>query len=432
MNKPKREPLQSLKGMDDVLPAQVGMWQHVEKVLRDVFERWGLQEIRTPVLEKIDLFKRSIGEETDIVSKEMFAFEDRGGREIALRPEMTASVVRSYIQHQLSVGRPHLGFYYFGSMFRSERPQKGRKREFYQAGCEIFSQGGIFDDFDLVSMLNEALKELGLEKYEFRINHLGTFEEREAYLIQLKKFLKAHESKLSADSKRRLQTNVLRVFDSKSEEDQPIIAKAPKIVDALGKASQKELNFMEERLKSLGIPFKLEPRIVRGIDYYTGFVYEVTHPACGAQDAIGAGGRYDGLVEALGGPPTGASGFALGIERMLMALEAENKYTAPQALTVYLGALSSEDAYRSRIHELRVKELSQKKIKSIAGYAETRLKKHLATASKLGVHYSVILGEEEMAANQVLVKDMKTGDQEKISFNQLGATLKSLERKKGN
>ncbi len=422
MSKPSKEPLQALKGMEDVLPEAIPAWQALERKLTCVFESWGFSEIRTPVVESIDLFKRSIGEETDIVAKEMFEFKDRGERHLALRPEMTASVVRSVIQHRLYEGKKSFGLYYWGSMYRAERPQKGRKREFYQAGCEFFGESRPQHDILLLTLLSDALKAIGLTQYQLKINHLGTAEERSAYTKTLKSYLEGHRAQLSEDSLRRIETNVFRVLDSKSPQDTAVTQKAPRLLDSLGEKSRQDFEMVQSRLTELEIPFIVEPRIVRGLDYYTGLVFEVTHPALGAQDAIGAGGRYDSLVETLGGPALGASGFALGIERLFLGLEGEGKKIAEESSLVYFGSLSTD--HFDKLHNLR-RQTASLGIRTEADYFQVSLKKHLGNASKLGAQVSVILGESEMAKGVALLKDMKTGEQSEVPFDQLAQTVKA-------
>ncbi len=423
MSKNQQKALQNVKGMDDILPGEIRPWQEIERKFREVFESWNFKEIRTPLVEPLELFKRSIGSDTDIVAKEMFAFKDRKDRDLALRPEATASVVRSFIQHRLGEGIKNLGLYYWGSMYRAERPQKGRKREFYQAGCELFGESHPYQDIVLITALKKFLKEIGLQQYELKINHLGTPEERAKYIKELQKYLKTHEEKLSADSKRRLETNPLRVFDSKLKEDLEVTAGAPKLIDSLGEASREQFEMIQEKLKKMKIDFVVEPRIVRGLDYYTGFVFEVTHPALGAQDAIGAGGRYDGLVEMLGGPQVGASGFALGIERLLLSLKGEGKDWSDANHSIYFGALSKE--YFDTLHELRVK-VAALGFETEADYLQTALKKHLSQANKIKASFTVILGEAEIGKQVVLLKDMASGEQKEVPFSKLEETLKTI------
>jgi len=422
MTKPSKEPLQALKGMEDILPQSVRSWQGLEAKLRQVFESWGFEEIRTPVVEPIELFKRSIGEETDIVAKEMFEFKDRGERHLALRPEMTASVVRAVIEHRLSEGKKNFGLYYWGSMYRAERPQKGRKREFYQAGCEFFGESCPEHDVLLLTLLSEAFTAIGLTQYQLKINHLGTEAERATYLKTLKTYLEDNRKSLSEDSLRRLETNMLRVFDSKVPQDVVVTQKAPRLLDSLGEKSRQDLESVQKKLKGLSIPFIVEPRIVRGLDYYTGLVFEVTHPALGAQDAIGAGGRYDSLVQTLGGPALGASGFALGIERLLLSLEGEGRRSETKEKFVYFGSLSGD--YFDKLHELR-RQAASAGIRTEADYLQVSLKKHLGNASKREARLSVILGESEMGKGVVLVKDMASGEQREVPFDKLTETLKA-------
>lgn len=423
MSEIRKTPLQSLKGMEDILPSEVSLWQEVERRFREVFQSFNFEEIRTPVLEPIELFKRSIGEETDIVAKEMFAFKDRGDRDLALRPEMTASVVRSLIQHRLWERAKNFGLFYWGPMYRAERPQKGRKREFYQAGCELFGTSHPYQDVLLITLLVSLLKSIGLEKYELKINHLGTLEERKKYFEVLKSYLESYRASLSPDSQKRLETNILRIFDSKIENDLRITEGAPKLLDFLGEKSQGELNVIEAELKKLGIAYRLEPRIVRGLDYYSGFVFEAVHPSLGAQDAIGGGGRYDQLVENLGGPALGASGFSLGIERILMSLEGDGQSLLNIKPLVYFASLSPD--YFGALHSLRCR-IAALGFRTEANSLEPSLKKQLAQASKLSAQVTVILGEDEMKKDIVLMKDMTTGTQKETAFDKIEETLREM------
>ncbi|MBI4373095.1 MAG: histidine--tRNA ligase, partial [Candidatus Omnitrophica bacterium] len=330
---------QSVKGMDDVFSPEIEKWQALEQKARTFFEAHGFREIRTPILESTELFSRSIGEASDIVRKEMYTFEDRGGRSLTLRPEMTAGVVRAALEHHLMKEEEPLFVYYFGAMFRAERPQAGRKREFHQIGVETLNTHSPINDAELIIMMKDFLGSLGLKKYSLKLNHLGSEEDRKRFGADLSNYFKEIQPKLCKDCQFRLTRNVLRIFDCKVESCQPWIDKAPKL-----KLSEKA-NFEFEKVRSLlneaQVSFKVEPKLVRGLDYYTGLVFEVSAEGLGTQDAILAGGRYDLLIHDLGGPSYGASGFSIGVERLLMALKQAGISLEEPILkeTVYVAAI---------------------------------------------------------------------------------------------
>jgi len=330
---------QSVKGMDDLFGSELEKWQALEAQSRRFFEAHGFTEIRTPILEQTGLFERSIGEASDIVYKEMYTFEDRGGRSLTLRPEMTAGVVRAAVEHHLLKEGEPLFVYYIGQMFRSERPQAGRKRQFHQIGVETLNTHSAINDAELIIMVKNYLDALGLSSYTIKINHLGSQEDQLRFARDLSKYFSKNKSKLCKDCQFRLSKNVLRILDCKVKSCQPVIEKAPK--QKLSGAANKNFDEVQAIVKEAGVPVEVSARLVRGLDYYSGCVYEVTAKGLGAQDAILAGGRYDGLIHDLGGPKMGASGFSIGVERLMTALEAQSVAIEKlrQADTVYVAGL---------------------------------------------------------------------------------------------
>ncbi|MDQ1267344.1 MAG: histidyl-tRNA synthetase, partial [Bacteroidota bacterium] len=322
--------IQSIRGTKDILPGQSAQWQFIEKVFKEISQLYGYGEMRTPIFEKTELFSRGIGEGTDIVNKEMYTFTDRGGESITLRPEMTASIARAILQNSLLQQGSLLRIWYAGPLFRYERPQKGRLRQFHQYDAECIGSPFPESDVELILLANSLINGIGLNDYKLLINTLGSGEVRQQYRRELVAYLKSREGQLSADSRSRLDTNPLRTLDSKDPADAEIIAEAPRILDFLDSDSAAHFNNVKTMLESAGIQFEIQPRLVRGLDYYSHTVFEFQHNALGAQDSFGGGGRYDGLFSDLGGKPTPAVGFAFGIERMLLILE--NAAKLPQSL----------------------------------------------------------------------------------------------------
>ncbi len=415
----------SLKGMPDILPEDVWKWQYIESSVRNVFRQFNYTELRTPILESLDLFQRSIGQETDIVQKEMFQFQDRGQRNVVLRPEVTASVVRAYIEHQLAVDK----LFYIGASFRAERPQAGRFRQFHQIGAEFIGAKGAEDDVAILALMQGLLMGLGLKDYVLEINSLGCKESRAGYRKKLKDYLQSYISNMSEDSQRRIETNVIRVLDSKDPRDQEIIKKAPSILESLLPKSKEHLEQVKEILEQRNIPYRINTKIVRGLDYYNDIVYEITHPALGAQNAIGAGGRYDSLVGELGGSKDcGACGFALGIERLIVALEGDGVWGQNQfqnALVYMCVFGDSPDIKKKALEiqsELRKDNFSVEEI----SFKEVKMKKHFQRADRLNARVVILQGEDEFKEGQVSIKDMKTGTQEKVQYDSIKKVLKGI------
>jgi histidyl-tRNA synthetase len=390
----------------------------LEEKTRTFFEAHGFREIRTPILESTELFSRSIGEGTDIVHKEMYTFEDRGGRSLTLRPEMTASVVRSVLEHHLIKPNEPLFVYYLGSMFRAERPQAGRKRQFHQIGVETLNTHSAINDAELILMVKNFLESLGLKKYIIKLNHLGSAEDRARFSQDLKKYFSGVQDKLCDDCRFRLSQNVLRIFDCKTESCQPIIAKAPKL--ELSKEPRADFDKVTKILKAERAPISVETKLVRGLDYYTGLVFEVTAEGLGAQDAILAGGRYDSLIHELGGPEAGASGFSIGVERLLLAL-AEAKVELEASIladTVYVAALvDSEES--CAFYRKVAQALVEAKKRAHFSFAKGSLSSHLGRASKLKAGFALIVGEDEWQKGEVSIKRLDTGTQKRMKPEEL-------------
>ncbi len=409
----------SIKGTKDLLPEDTLAWRHVEGTVRQVMEMYHYGEIRTPIFEDTAVFTRGIGEETDIVGKEMYTFLDKGGSSITLRPEMTAPVIRAYIQHSLGEQSVLNKLYYIGPMFRQERPQAGRYRQFHQFGFECIGQQGPECDAEIIAMAADIYRRLGIT-YVLKLNSVGDPLCRPRYREALQDFLRRVYDQLSPESQRRTETNPMRVLDSKEDRDREATANAPLIIDYLSDASRRHFERICELLDDLGIPYVLDPRLVRGLDYYTMTAFEFVSADLGSQDALGGGGRYDGLVEQLGGKQTPAVGFAAGIERLLMVME-KNGYAFPGFVPrIYLIGL--DEASRSWAFRTAI-DLRAKGIPTELDYAARSLKAQMREANKFGCPFVAIVGENEMAAGRAQVKDMGKGTQESIEFARLAEYL---------
>jgi len=422
--------LKSVRGTRDLLPPETATWNFVESAVRDVFRVYNFQEIRTPILEDLQLFQRSVGEETDIVSKEMFAWEDRAraqsekGQWLALRPENTAGVVRAYIEHKLWE-RPGLQrFYYIGPQFRRERPQKGRYRQFYQIGAEVIGPTAAGSespavDAELLEMLATLLDRLGIHGWSLKLNSVGCANDRPIYLQALRDALKDVVHTMCSDCQRRAETNPLRVLDCKVPEDQPIIEKLPRISQFLDEACRTHFEAVQAILNKVGVPFTLNDRLVRGLDYYTRTAFEFTHGALGAQNAILGGGRYDGLSEALGGPPAPGIGFAIGEDRLVMTVQeklpTEAVVRKPDVYVAPMAGMNADAAGLAR-------ELRRSDVVVELGDDSFRLKKSFEFATKAGAKYILIVGENEVKADSFALKNLASGEQ--ISVPRAELTVK--------
>ncbi|VEL97815.1 histidyl-tRNA synthetase [Alteromonas sp. 76-1] len=419
--------IQAIRGMNDCLPEVSGTWQKVESVLRQVVASYGYQEIRTPIVESTDLFKRSIGEVTDIVEKEMYTFEDRNGDSLTLRPEGTASTVRAGNEHGLLYNQQQR-LWYMGPMFRHERPQKGRYRQFHQFGVETYGLDGPDIDLEVILLSARLWKAFGIEKHvTLQINSLGSNEARQAYRETLISYLKERADKLDEESLRRLESNPLRVLDSKNPNVQAAIADAPSLLDHLDEESKTHFDSLCERLTQAGISFEINPRLVRGLDYYNRTVFEWVTESLGSQGTVCAGGRYDGLVEQLGGKATPAVGFAMGMERLVLLLTtlSEDALDTSSA-DVYVTAMGDDaQAYALEVSEHLRDTLPNVRVMMHCGGGN--FKKQLKRGDKTGARFALLLGSQEMQSREVAVKPLRDGqEQQTIAFNALSSTIADL------
>jgi len=412
--------IKGIRGFKDILPGEVEKWQGVEGEARRVFGLFGFSEFRIPVIERTDLFVRSIGEATDIVGKEMYSFEDRDGESVTLRPEATASIMRAYLEHGLNVREPVGKYFFIGPMFRHERPQKGRYRQFHQIDAEILGVEDPWADAEILAMLMSYLGGLGLKNLNLQINSLGCPACRGPYKEEIHKFLQAQKEGLCGDCQRRLDTNPLRVFDCKQEDCQKALEKAPSILDYLCPDCRAHFAKVRMLLDDLALPYGVNPRMVRGLDYYTRTAFEVVAGELGAQNAVSGGGRYDGLAEDIGGPRVPSIGFAIGIERLVLLLpETEPRRQAH----VFLAALGEEP--RRKAFAL-AQEMRKANIRVDLDYEGKSLKSQMRKADKMRSPYVLILGEEEMIKNRVILRNMATQAQEEVAPEEVAPKVRSL------
>jgi len=404
--------IHGIKGVKDILPDEIGRWQAIESAARRLSRLYGFREIRVPIFELTELFARSIGASTDIVEKEMYTFPDRDGKSLTLRPEGTAGVVRAFIEHNLSASPTLQKFFYVGPMFRHERPQAGRLRQFHQFGVESYGNPGALADVEVISLLWRFLTELQLPGLTLEMNSLGELSDRTAYTAVLLAFLQQRKERLCENCRRRMETNPLRVLDCKVPECKPATAEAPKITDSLSIQSRAHFDQVLNGLRDLGIPFVLNPRLVRGLDYYTLTTFEVTSQHLGAQNAVGAGGRYDGLVEVLGGPKTPAIGFAVGLERVSLMLPDSILPVDPQLLVVAAFGSQGLPVGVRLLYDLRGLGV-QAEMDSRA----TSLKAHLRQADRMKASYVVMIGDDEVSKGQLLLRNMVTKEQEELPLS---------------
>jgi histidyl-tRNA synthetase len=407
-----------VKGMNDVLPAEVARWQEMEAVAREVFALYGYREVRTPAVEHAQLFARGVGEATDIVNKEMYAFEDKGEELLALRPEGTAGTVRAFIEHGAYVEGPQKWFY-MGPMFRRERPQKGRYRQFHQIGCEAFGVAEPALDAEQIALLADYFARLGVSA-ELRLNTVGDRECRPAYLAELKAYLGGRKSELCADCNDRIERNPLRVLDCKVESCQPVLNGAPRLLERLCDGCRGHFELVKAALDALGVAYRVDARLVRGLDYYVRTAYEFTSDALGAQSAVAGGGRYDGLVETLGGPPTPGIGFALGQERLAMILEKNGRVPPGRTAEVFLVSADAEGAMEAL---RRAAELRRAGIACDLDPRGGKLKAQFKQAERVGARHVVVLGGNEVRTGQAKLKDLRTREEVPVALSELAARL---------
>ena len=423
--------IKAVRGTRDLLPPETALWKFVEEKVREVFRAYNFQEIRTPIFEATELFARGVGEETDIVAKEMYTWEDRSraasekGQSLTLRPENTAGVVRAYNEHKLW-DRGLNKLYYIGPQFRRERPQKGRYRQFYQIGAEVIGPPTAGSesparDAEVVELLATLLDRLGITNWNLQLNSVGCPNDRAAFNEALRKALEPVKDKMCGDCQRRAVTNPLRIFDCKVPEDQPIIEKLPRISQFLDEGCRTHFEAVQAILKKVGVPYTLNDRLVRGLDYYTRTAFEFTHGALGAQNAILGGGRYDGLSEALGGPPAPGIGFAIGEDRLVLSLQekasAESVLRKPDA---YIAPMAGMNADAARL----ARELRRDDLVIELGDDTFRLKKSFEAATKVGAEYILIVGENEVKDDAFALKNLTTGDQVSVPRSELAQRIR--------
>lgn len=417
--------IQAVRGMNDILPEETAGWQYLEDTLRDVIQAYGYREIRLPLVEKTELFKRSIGEVTDIVEKEMYTFDDRNGESLSLRPEGTASCVRACMQHGLLHNQLQK-LWYRGAMFRHERPQKGRYRQFHQFGVEAFGMPGPDIDAEMILMTARMWKALGLKGAVLQLNSLGTPQARAKYREALLAWLREREAGLDEDSRRRLDSNPLRILDSKNPDMQALLAEAPLLPDYLDDASREHLEGLCERLDAATIAYEINPRLVRGLDYYSRTVFEWVTDQLGAQGTICAGGRFDGLVEYLGGKPVPAIGFALGMERLLALLEAGGADFPDHAPDVYMVLDGEQARVRGLVYADELRDAIPG-IRLQVNCGGGSFKSQFKRADRSGARYAVVIGDDEASNGQAVLKSLReTADQESLPQAALADQLRVL------
>jgi histidyl-tRNA synthetase len=410
--------ISGVKGMNDVLPAQVGRWQELEAVAREVFALYGYREVRTPVVEPHALFARGVGEATDIVSKEMYVFQDKGEEVLALRPEGTAGTVRAFIEHGAFVEGPQKWFY-MGPMFRRERPQKGRYRQFHQIGCEAFGVAEPLLDAEQIALVADYFSRLGVTT-TLRLNSVGDPACRPAYLVELRGYLGGRSAELCADCRERTSKNPLRVLDCKVPGCQPVLEQAPRLADRLCQGCRDHFEAVKGGLDALGVAYQVDPRLVRGLDYYVRTAYEFVSDALGAQSTVAGGGRYDGLVETLGGPPTPGIGFALGVERLAIILEGLQRPVPQRRPVVFLVSADAAGATAA---------LALSAVLRKAGVAcdldarGGKFARQIKQAERVGARYALVLGGNEVATGQAKLKDMATRVETPVELADLVAVL---------
>ena len=413
----------SIKGTYDILPNDADRWQRIETHVRDFIIRAGYSEIRTPAFEKTELFTRSVGEHSDVVSKEMYSWTDQGGTDLTLKPEYTASVIRSYIQHNLGAKSPLTKLYYMDNLFRRERPQKGRYRQFRQYGIEAIGSPHPEQDAEIIAIAYELLVELGIKDITLKLNSIGSTECRNEYRHALKDFLQPNLDKLSETSRKRFDSNPLRILDTKIDFEIALLQDAPTITNFLTPDDASHFEEVQIYLKELGVPFTLNPKLVRGLDYYTRTTFEIISGNLGAQDALCGGGRYDKLVETLGGKSTPAVGFAAGLERILIAMDevdADQKFQTDKIYLIGLG-----DAVRPTMLKI-LSKVRKAGFNMEFDSLRRSIKSQMREANKIGASLAIIIGDKELKEKYVQIKNLKNSQQESIPINSIISYIQSL------
>ncbi len=416
-----------VKGTHDILPGESERWQALEDMLRRLMRCYNYHEIRTPIFERTELFARSVGETTDIVSKEMYTFQDKAGVSLTLRPELTAAVVRSYLQNDLRQQSSLTKLWYFGPLFRQERPQKGRFRQFWQFGVEALGSPYPEQEVEVIALFSHLLQELGLAReVTLRLNSVGDGPSRDKYREALRTFLKPLLPQLSETSRVRFQRNPLRILDTKDPEERALLTDAPRLVDYLTPEAKAHFHQVQEMLQSLGIEYQIDHHLVRGLDYYTQTIFEFTSDRLGGQDAICGGGRYDNLVSELGGPDTPAVGWAAGVERLLLVL-GENWKPHPPALDVFIIRIEEGPAAVLELAE----KLRQEGLKVEIDTLRRSVKAQMREANRKGARFAAFFGPEERGQNKVRLKNLRTGNEQLVTVEQLMTLVTSEQLNKG-
>ena len=416
--------IRSIKGTQDILPSQSHRWQLLEAAIHNTMDTYGYSEIRTPAFERTELFSRGVGEETDIVSKEMYSWTDQGGENLTLKPELTAPVVRSFIQHNLGGHSPINKLYYIDALFRRERPQKGRYRQFHQFGIEAFGSEHPEIDAEVIALAMSVFNDIGLTGLTLKLNSIGSPECRSDYRNALRDFLKPHFNDLSETSQKRFENNPMRILDTKIPHEIEILKEAPNISDSLTAEDKAHFEEVCSLLDAMGIQYLIESNLVRGLDYYTRTTFEITSTELGAQDAICGGGRYDGLVETLGGKPTPGIGFAAGMERILLALGDDD--LSGKTTQVYIVGLG--DGVRPTVAKL-AEDLRQNNVRTNFDPLRRSMKAQMREANKCGATIAIIIGDKELVTGRGEVKDLSSGDQQKIDIKCLVDHINTLHLK---
>jgi len=412
--------IKNVKGTKDILPQDSLNWDKLEQTLKKIAISYGFNEIRTPIFEKTELFVRSVGEETDIVNKEMYTWEDLNGESLTLRPESTAPIIRSYIQNQLWKIEPLTKVFYIDSLFRRERPQKGRQRQFHQFGVEAIGSAYPEQDAEIIAMAFYILNIFNIENLRVEINSIGALEDRNIFIKELKKYLKPHLAKLSELSKKRFNTNALRILDSKSEKDIAIIKNAPSILDFINKSDLDHFESVKKMLDAFAIPYIVSPSLVRGLDYYNKTTFEIKSDLLGSQNTICGGGRYDSLIQDLGGESIPAVGFAMGIERLMLLSSNSNNNT--QNADVYI--INAEEQVITYSLSLATQLRNKLNLNVITESLRRSMKSQLRYANKINAKYVLIIGENEMKSNSVILKNMSSGSQKQVQIEKLSDEFK--------
>ncbi len=410
--------VKTVRGTSDILSYDVDTWQALELVSRNLLEAYDYREIRTPIFEQAGLFQKSVGESTDIVSKEMYVFSDKKGRELALRPEGTVSIVRSFIEHNMHTQPFPVKLYYIGPFFRYERPQSGRTRQFHQIGAEAIGIEDVRLDAEIIDIAMQIPSKIGIKNLKVMLNSIGCEECRPKYVERLLGHLKNRIKELCADCNRRYSTNPLRILDCKKSECIQQVKAGPTITENLCAKCKNKLGTVEEHISSLGIDYQIQPYLVRGLDYYTGVIFEIIHSQLGAQNVVAAGGRYDNLIEQMGGKATPAVGFAAGVERMIMLLAHRNFQSNNSVYLAYLDFPMDKKVFTF------LSALRRNGIHTTTTYQEKTLKNQLKTAAKSNCRFSLILGANELSRGTVILRDMKTSTQEEIKLDNAVSIIK--------